>query len=304
MSTSPERPTVIVTGASSGIGRELARAFALDGAEVHAVSRPEGRGAEVARATSAEVGRAGAVTHHPADLASLAATREVARRLARDLPRVDALMLNAGAYLARFRATEEGFERTFALNHLSPFLLTHHLTGALGASAAPRIVVTSSGAHAMAGTIDLERAASGERYGAWRAYAWSKAANVLFAREAARRAPHPRLRAYAYHPGFVASRFGAGGGVSQAAFRFAQRLFGRTSVQGADTGHWLATESPAPEPNGGYFQDRGAKRPAAPGRNLAAAAELWRRSEAWVALEPELRWPRPEEPGAAAGAAS
>ena len=291
MSASPERKIVVVTGASSGIGYEFARAFAREGAEVHALSRPEGHGAEAAHEIDVEVERTGAVTHHPADLTSLATTRQAARRLARVVPRVDALMLNAGAYMARLRTTEEGFESTFALNHLSPFLLTHHLTAALSESDAPRIVVTSSGAHAMGGAIDPVQVASGVPYGAWRAYAWSKAANVLFAHEAARRAVHPKLRAYAYHPGFVASRFGSSGGFSQVAIRFAQRLFGRSSVQGADTGVWLASESPAPEPNGGYFQDRAAKRPAAPGRGDEAAADLWARSEAWVELEPELRWP-------------
>ncbi|MEX2502892.1 MAG: SDR family NAD(P)-dependent oxidoreductase [Trueperaceae bacterium] len=289
-----QRPIAIVTGASGGIGFQFALGLARRGWQVHALSRPEGRGEAAASEIGREVGRADAVTFLPVDLASFSEVRQAAARLALVTARLDLLMLNAGAYGSRYATTEDGYERTFALNHLSPFLLTHLLTPALQEADAPRLVVTSSGAHAMAGAIDPVRAASGVPYSAWRAYGWSKLANVLFAREAVRRAPHPALRAYAYHPGFVASGFGTGSGVTMAAFRLGQRLFGRSNAAGADTGLWLATAEPPPEPNGGYFTDRERKRPAAPGLDDAQAAELWRRSEAWVDLPEDLRWPAPE----------
>jgi NAD(P)-dependent dehydrogenase (short-subunit alcohol dehydrogenase family) len=197
------------------------------------------------------------------------------------------LVNNAGRYVHDFQRTQDGFETTFALNHLAPFVLTHRLMPALQRSDQPTVITTASMAERV-GPIDLERFASGVPYSAWRAYGWSKQANVHFARELARRAPS--VTSASFHPGFVATGFGhTGGGLLTPLLKGAQRLFGRTPEQGADTGAWLAAHPKHVSPNGAYFVDRAAQTPSKAGRDDDMAAELWRRSEAWAELDEDLR---------------
>ena len=296
----PRRRTALVTGASGGIGFEIARGLVERDHDVWMVSRPGPRGEEAAARLREGAGRDDAAIFLPADLASLAEVRRLAQEVAERVPRLDVLVHNAGIFAQRRELTEDGFERSFALNHLAPFLLTHLLTQSLRAAEAPRVVVTSSRAE-RAGAIDLERAASGVPYSGWLAYGWSKQANIHFVRELGRRAPHPALRAYAFHPGFVATDFGGGGGLMTAVIRLTQRLFARKPAEGADTGLWLATAEPAPDPSGGYFVDREPAQPSAPARDDAMSRELWVRSEAWVALTEGERWPAPDAGGVGAG---
>ena len=286
--------TAVVTGASGGIGYEIARGLLREGFDVWAVSRPGGSGEEAVDRLRADDEARGTATFAPADLSSLSDVRRLGAELSRRIERLDVLVNNAGAYVQRRELTEDGFERTFALNHLAPFLLTHILTTSLAAADAPRLITTSSNAERM-GAIDLDRAATGVPYSAWRAYGMSKQANIHFAREAARRAPHPAMRSYAYHPGFVNSGFGSGQGVVSWIVDLTQRLFGRSVVEGADTGVWLAPAEPPPEPNGGYFVEREPTTPSAPGRDEAMSRELWERSERWVGLGAAERWPAPDE---------
>ncbi len=290
--------TAVVTGASGGIGYEIARGLLREAADVWVVSRPGGSGDEAVARLNADDEARGKATFVPADLSSLSDVRRLGAELSRRVERLDVLVNNAGAYVHQRDVTEDGFERTFALNHLAPFLLTHVLAGSLLAAEAPRVVTTSSNAERM-GAIDMDRAATGVPYSAWRAYGMSKQANIHFARELARRAPHPALRSYAFHPGFVNSGFGSGQGVVSWIVDVTQRLFGRSSVEGADTGLWLATAQPPPEPNGGYFVDREATSPSAPARDDAVTRELWERSEEWVGLGADERLPAPgDAPGA------
>lgn len=287
-----DRPVALVTGASGGIGFEIAAGLVDRGADLWLVSRAGPRGEAATERLRERASARQRITFAPADLASFAEVRRLAGEATARLDRLDLLVHNAGVFGHRRETTEDGFERTFAVNHLAPFLLTHLLDDLLRAAAAPRVVVTSSNAE-RAGEIDLDRAANGVPYSAWRAYGWSKQANVHFARELDRRAPHPNLRAYAYHPGFVASDFGSGGGLASLAIRAAQRMFGRDTARGADTGVWLATAEPAPEPSGGFFVDREATRPSDAGSDDRMARTLWERSEDWVALADDERWPAP-----------
>ena len=281
--------TALITGASGGIGLAMARALLEHGFDVTLVARPTPRGERAAADLAKHAGRDGAVTFLPADLASLKDVRRLAQDVRARTPHLDLLVNNAGAFVYERALTEDGFERTFALNHLSPFLLTHLVTDLLLAAPEPRIVTTSSAAERM-GAIDLERAASGTPYSAWRAYGWSKQANIHFAREAARRAPDPKVRAYAFHPGFVNTGFGGGSGVLSRFVALTQRWFARTPEQGADTGVWASTATPAIEPNGAFLVDRKVSTPSSAARDDAMARDLWERSEAWVELTPAERW--------------
>ncbi|MDZ7799514.1 MAG: SDR family NAD(P)-dependent oxidoreductase [Trueperaceae bacterium] len=284
----------LVTGASGGIGYQMARGLARAGARVWMASRPGGRGARAAEAIRAEVGREDAAVYVPADLSVLAEVRDLAERVAAEVPCLDVLVNNAGRFVQRRTLTADGFEMTWALNHLAPFLTTHLLMRSLRAAEAPRVITTSSNAERSGGALDLDRAANGVPYSAWRAYGWSKQANVHFARELARRTEGTGLRSYAFHPGFVRSGFARDGGATGWVVALAQRLFGRSAERGAETGLWLAALEPAPEPNGGFFVDHAARTPSPAGRDAEMAAELWARSEAWVGLRPEERLPAPD----------
>ena len=292
-----------MTGASGGIGFEMARVLAQDGYRLWVVSRPSERAASAVERLRAASTLPDGVTFAPADLSTLADVRRLAHDLRQAAPRLDLLVNNAGAYVHGRRLTDDGFERTWALNHLSPFLLTHLLMDPLMEAPEPRVITTSSGAERV-GEIDLERAAMGVPYNAWIAYGWSKQANVHFARELARRAPDPKLRSYSFHPGFVNTGFGSGGGLLSGAISLAQRWFGRDLAEGADTGLWLARAEPAPTPNGGFFYDRAERTPSGPGRDETSTRELWERSETWVALSADERLPRREGAVASTDAAA
>lgn len=186
--------TVLVTGATSGIGRETALALGRLGARVLVHGRNERRGAEVVRAVAESGADAGFL---PADFADLEAVRALAAAVRDRVDGLDVLVNNAGAYFRRGRLTGDGIERTFAVNHVAPFLLTRRLLDAMPADG--RVVVVSSDVHRR-GDLDLAAATSVEDYDGFEAYARSKLANLLFAVELAERTERP---ANACHPGFV-----------------------------------------------------------------------------------------------------
>ncbi len=196
----------VVTGATSGIGRETALALARLGAEVALCARDEGRGAAV-REEVARVAAGPAPRLFVADLASLAQVRRLAAELAAALPRINVLVNNAGAIHMKRKHTVDGHETTFAVNHLAPFLLTSLLLPTLRASAPSRVVTVSSDAH-RSGRIDFDDLMGAKDYAGMRAYAQSKLANVLFAYELARRLEGTGVTSNALHPGVVATGFG------------------------------------------------------------------------------------------------
>lgn len=270
----------LVTGASTGIGRVTARDLAARGHTVVIVSRPGGRGAQAAADIRRETG--GDVHHLGFDLSLVAQSRAMVAAFRERWSRLDALVLNAGAYLSRRRETAEGIEVTWALNHLGVFVPAVLLVDLLAASAPARVVVTSSNA-AMAGRMrwdDLGR----RRYDGMGAYAQSKLANQLFTVAFARRLADAGVHVHAMHPGFVATEFGGDAGRLTPVVRWVQRTFGRTPEQGADTLTYLATDPVALASTGGYWVDR-RQRPMAPAAREGDAAErLWTLSEAQAAL--------------------
>lgn len=269
-----EDRVVVVTGASSGIGRAAARELALLGATVAVV----GRNPQRTRAVAAEVSG----TAYLVDYADLHSVREVAARLLADLPRIHVLANNAGSIGPRAR-TGDGFDMTFQQNHLAPFLLTNLLLTRLIETArdAPpgsvRIIQTSSAAN-LVGRVridDLDSRHIGPWFGGFTAYGTSKLENILFTRELARRYRSHGISAYAFHPGYVASGFGGDGPVSG--------LMKRAAIspeQGAAPLVRLAAAARVPAPSGNYFD-----RLTAPGRSrrqandAALAAALWAESE-------------------------
>ncbi|MDF1524281.1 MAG: SDR family NAD(P)-dependent oxidoreductase [Trueperaceae bacterium] len=286
----PSRPpsgrVALVTGASSGIGRVTARDLAARGDTVVMVSRGGGRGAAVAEEVRAETG--GDVHYLAADLGRLADQRALVEAFRQRFDRLDALVLNAGAYFAAREETSDGIEATWALNHLGAFTPALLLADLLVASAPARVVITSSDAALMARFRwdDLEYR---ERYQGWGAYAQSKLANQVVVRELGRRFAGTGVAAHAFHPGFVATGFGGGDGFMARLIGVAQRFFARTPERGADTMTWLATADEALATTGGYWADRTAKPHARGARGDEVGPQLWERSLEQARVTPAER---------------
>ncbi len=273
---------VLVTGATRGIGRAAARRLASLGATTYLVGRDPGR----TRDAVEEIRRAaggGRVEGLVADLSSQAEVRRLAGEVRGRTRRLDVLLNNAGAYFGGRRVSADGLELTFALNHLSYFLLARLLLPLLEAGAPSRVVNVSSEAHrgARMGWDDLLAERS---YSPWGAYGQSKLANVLFTRELARRVGRARVTANALHPGVVATHFAVEeGGLAGAFFRLA-RPFLATPEKGARTPVHLASAPEVEGVTGRYFADLREREPSAAARDDAAAARLWEISERMTGL--------------------
>jgi NAD(P)-dependent dehydrogenase (short-subunit alcohol dehydrogenase family) len=273
--------TVVATGATSGIGQSAVLALARLGARIVLIARDETRSA--ATLTRLNVIAAAGHEVHVADLSSMNDTRRVGERIAASSPRIDVLINNAGAYFPRREVTREGFERTFALNHMAYFVLTDALQATLVASAPARIVSTSSRAHVDA-ALDFADLQVANNYRGFQAYCRSKLCNVLFTRELARRLQGSGVTANCLHPGLVATRIFESANVLARAALWLARPVMMSPERGADTIIHLASSPDVATITGGYFVKRRMTSPSIAARDDAVAAELWRRSEAYAGI--------------------
>lgn len=264
---------MVVTGATSGIGKYAALGLAQRGAKLVLTGRdPERMAAAVAwikaRAPDAKI------DSDLADFASLGEVRALAARLLARHPRIDVLLNNAGLIMGRRILTADGYETTFQVNHLAPFLLTNLLLPALKATAPSRIVTVASAA-SRRGHIhfdDLGLAKQG--IGFMRAYSQSKLANIMFTRALSRRLAGSGVTANCLHPGFVATNFGSQGGI----FWGIAKLFAIPPEVGAENAVYAVA---APELNGVTGQYLVNMKPARPNReadDTDAVERLWRTS--------------------------
>lgn len=245
--------TAVVTGATSGIGLEVARELAARGARTVLVGRGEERTARISEEIARSVGQASAVPEAVTDLALLSEVRNLAQRLLAHYPEVHILVNNAGGFFRRRDVTQEGHERTFALNVLAPFLLTSLLADRLRGSAPARVVNVASAAH-RGYRLDFSDLESSDRYAGYRAYGRSKLELILLTREFARRLKGTGVSVNAVHPGFVASGFGRNnGGGTAFALRILQALFAINVRRGAETPVFVATDPTAAPISGEYF---------------------------------------------------
>ena len=265
--------SVVVTGATSGIGRATASGLAAMGARVAINGRDRDRTERTAREIREATG--GQVDVYVADLSSQAEVRRFAAELLSSCPRIDVLVNNVGGYWNTRRVTADGLEHTFAVNHLAPFLLTNLLLERLVSSGASRVVTVSSNAQAM-GQIDFEDLQGERDYSGARAYNQSKLANLLFTYELARRLEGTAVTANALHPGVVSTSFGAEDpGRAQRLLVPILRPFMKAPVQGAATSIHLASAPELEQVSGRYFANSLAKRSSKRSYDEAAAAGLW-----------------------------
>ena len=274
--------TVVVTGASDGIGAVAAKKLAGQGAEVVIVGRSADKLSRVAAEIRAASGRE--PVSLTADFTSLDEVRKLATDLLDRLPRMDVLANNAGGVWPKRVVTPDGHEQTFQVNHLAPFLLTALLRERLAASAPARVITTASTAH-RGGRLDLtdldyER----RRYSSMQVYGTTKLENILFTRELARRLEGTGVTAVCLHPGTVATGFARDSWFSPIISNYPIKAFFKTPEQGADTLVWLATAPAESLEAGGYYSSRRLGRPTKQAQDDEAAAELWTKTAELVGV--------------------
>jgi NAD(P)-dependent dehydrogenase (short-subunit alcohol dehydrogenase family) len=282
--------TVVVTGGNSGIGLETAVELGRMGARVIITARSQSRG-EAAVATIAQriLGpgaiQGGSVELSVFDLGDLASVRRGTADLLSRCPRLDVLVNNAGLVLTERSQTVDGYESTFAINHLGPFLLTTMLVPRLLESAPARIVNVSSTAHNTARRgMSFDDLQSKHGYSGMRVYGESKLANILFALELTRRYESQGLTANSLHPGTVRTGYGADGdakGFLALGIRIAKPFF-LSPARGARTSIYLASSPDVADVSGNYFVKCKARSPRRWAQDADAARRLWNVSEALV----------------------
>jgi NAD(P)-dependent dehydrogenase (short-subunit alcohol dehydrogenase family) len=277
--------TCIVTGASTGIGRETALGLARLGARVLVVCRSPARGRASVDHIRGETGGA-SVELMLSDLSAQASVRRLARDILEQCPQIHVLVNNAGVYRSRRELSEDGIESTFATNHLGPFLLTNLLLERLVASGPGRIVNLSSDLHRRA-RLDFDDLGLARRFNGMKAYGRSKLANLLFNRELARRLQGRGVEVNAVHPGAVATELAQGdGGLAALLFRLG-RPFLLDAARGAETPIYLAASDEVKGVSGRYFIRLEQVEPSEDARSDELARRLWEVSEKLVRLGDE-----------------
>jgi retinol dehydrogenase-14 len=276
--------TVLVTGGTHGIGKATATGLAARGARVAITGRDAGR----AEAAAAEIRAAGGppVEVFVADMSSQAEVRGLAADVLTALPQLDVLVNNVGGFWNTRHVTADGLERTFALNHLAPFLLTHLLVDRLVESAPARVVTVSSDAQRL-GRIDFDDLQGERSWSGQRAYNQSKLANVLFTYELARRLRGTGVTATVLHPGIVRSGFGVEdpGRIQRLITPFMGLM--KSPDQGALTPIHLAASPDVEGVTGRFFAKQKPRRSARRSYDEATAARLWAVSAELVGLPTE-----------------
>ncbi|WP_427004416.1 SDR family NAD(P)-dependent oxidoreductase [Pseudarthrobacter sp. H2] len=269
--------TIVITGASDGIGASAARTLSKQGERVVVV----GRSAEKTERLATEIG----ADYFVSDFADLSQVRALAAQLLEKYPRIDVLANNAGGIMGQRELTVDACELTFQVNHLAPFLLTTELMDVLTASNAT-VINTSSAANGF-GRLDLDDLDSARNYSTNRAYGTGKLANILFTAELHHRYGAEGITTAAFHPGVVATNFAA---ASSSPMRHAYKTFLNRFLlrpeQGADTLVWLATAKPGQDwVSGAYYAKRALAKANKQAYDADLARELWDRSEEMVSRD-------------------
>lgn len=276
----------VVTGASSGIGKEVAKALVSQGWRVLGTGRDSSRMADAAKEVEAVANHGGSITMLAANLALMSSAETLAQSIAALTDRVDLLVNNAGGMTDRLEMTSEGLEANFAGNHLGPFLLTNRLLPLLQKAAAEngqgdtRILMTASDASEMLPGIDLDDIQHLKSFNPGLAYCAGKLANVLFARGLATRLEGSGIVAHAMAPGATDTPFfGYASEEMQERTRNIPKL---TVAEGADTLIWLIT-APEAGSSGGYWEKRAPRQPHAQADDPSAVERFWQESEKLIA---------------------
>jgi NAD(P)-dependent dehydrogenase (short-subunit alcohol dehydrogenase family) len=268
----------LVTGASRGIGYETAAGLARLGAHVIIVSQSRERAQDAQQRINAELGK-DAARYYVADLSVQAQVNQLAQDIARDYNRLDVLVNNVGGWFRKYNQSADGIEMTFALNHLSYFLLTGRLLPLLQQGSPARIINVSSDAHRQPKGIRFDDIQFKHQYRVFSAYAQSKLANVLFTYELARRLEGTDLTVNVLHPGFVKTQLYRHFGLMTPFVNLLADLFGKNAVEGAQTSIYLASSPEVKGITGKYFSDCEPQDSSPASYDISQAKQLWELSE-------------------------
>ena len=271
----------VVTGATSGIGKETAQSLALKGAHVIIVGRNLKKCVATVNSIKEKTGNT-LVDYYCADLSDLSQVRQLANDLKQKYPRIDVLLNNAGSYFTTRQESVDGFEMSLALNYLSPFLLTSLLLDTLKQSNQGRIINVSSTAQ-FQGEINFEDLQSKHNFDGFKVYAQSKLALMLFSYELAERLKDTNITVNTLHPGLVASNFGKNNGLLRFYLRRIIKRNEITPFEGSKTCTYLATSDEVSEITGGYFVNNKQEKSAEASYDKELAQQLWKVGETLMA---------------------
>lgn len=282
-----QNKTILITGATAGIGEVTALELARTGATIVGVGRNPAKCAAAAAHIRQATGNPN-VEFLVADLSVQAQVHQVAADFNQQYERLDVLINNAGALFFQRQESADGIEMTWALNHLSYFLLTHLLLDRLKASAPARIINVASDAH-RGGKINFADLEGKQTYSGFGAYAQSKLANILFTYALARRLAGSGVTVNTLHPGFIASNFAMDNFVGwrralRWLYRGVQRVAARSPEQGAATSIYLATDPTVAMISGEYFVNKRIGKSTAATHDIQVAQRLWTVSAEQVSL--------------------
>jgi len=283
------RQTIIITGASDGIGAAAARQLSVKGEQVVLVGRSQAKTAAVAGVLGA--------AYYLADFTDLGQVRDLASELRATYPRIDVLANNAGGIMGDREVTKNGFEKTFQVNHLAPFLLTHLLMPALLQGKA-KVLQTSSVAAKGYGSLNIEDLQNEQGYTPQKAYGSGKPENILFTRWLHRRFYDQGISAAAFHPGIVATNFASD---TTHFMRYlyhspVKRLIMITPDKGAERLVWLAEGTPGRTwMSGEYYEKNKPAKTSPQADDALLAQQLWERSAAMLGLS-EATFADPKDP--------
>ncbi len=272
----------VITGATDGIGKEAAYSLARQGARLLIHGRDPDKGARALAQIKARSGNP-QIEFLQADFGSLADVRRLAAALMERTPHIDVLINNAGAMFVNRAVSKDGYELTFAVNHLAPFLLTHLLLDTLKSGSQVRIVTTASQAHRGA-ALDFDDLQAVRKYSAMGAYGRSKLANILFTRALAQRLEGSSVTATCLHPGFVRTSIVRNMGVIPRSVFGLMSPFIRSPQKGAQTLVYLATSGAVQGASGGYYFDCQLTHPSPAAQDDAVAERLWQVSAKLVGI--------------------
>jgi NAD(P)-dependent dehydrogenase (short-subunit alcohol dehydrogenase family) len=281
-----EGQVCLITGATRGIGFHTALGLAQRGAHVILVGHHEGRGEEATQQIRDQAMH-GSADFVLADLASLDGMRHLADIVSERYHRLDVLVNNVGGFFLTRQETVDGLEMTFALDHLSYFVVTNLLLDLIWRSAPARIVNVSSESHRR-GKMHLRDLQLEEGYTGRRAYNQAKLANLLFTYELARRLTAPEVTANALHPGFVDTHIGQQNPLVGAFLDVVHWLFAKSPEEGAQTPIYLAASAEVQGTTGRYYIDKEPVKSSLASYDEDAAARLWQISEELAHLQPHI----------------
>ena len=266
----------LITGFTSGIGKETAFGLAGKGATLILICRDKAKGEEVIKEIKNKTGNSN-LHLYIADLSSQKEIRRVATEIKEQHPVIDVLINNAGGINEKHELTEDGIELTFAVNHLAYFMLTLLLLDNVKSSGYARIINVASDAHQFS-KLDFDDLNSTNSFNPMKVYGMTKLANIMFTYEMARKLNDTHVSVNAMHPGGVNTNFGKNmKGVAGAYFRLSP--FSRKPEKGAETVIWLASSPEVEGVSGKYFMDKKEKKSNSFSYNKDAQKKLWEESE-------------------------